>query len=421
MATWTSEQVASLAPDASSITAARGVAGPRQWAGAGHDHRAAWGRCRGYDVVVDLSTPAFSCSCPSRKVPCKHCLGLLLVWASSPETVPEAPAPAVVAEWLDRPRPAPAERKPVDPEARAKRVAERAARIGAGLEELDLWLRDLVRQGLASAQSRPFRYWDDVAARMVDAQAPAVGSQVRRMAGVVRSGEGWPGRLLAQAGRLHLLVQAWRRLDSLPVETQADLRTAVGWAWPSEDVLAGPVVRDRWAVVGRAIVDEDRFRIQRTWLLGSERAALVLDFAAGGAPLPAELVVGTVVDASLAFFPGAWPQRALVATVRGPAETLYEWRGSPSIDVALREHAAALAANPWLDRVPMILAGVVPVGGRRARDAGGTTVPLVMDEEGEWLLATVSGGHPVGLAGEWRDGSLRPMSVWAGRRLTVIP
>jgi hypothetical protein len=422
MATWTSERVTSLAPDASSITAARSVASPRQWAGAGHDHRAVWGRCRSYDVVVDLATPAFRCSCPSRKVPCKHCLGLLLVWASSPEAVPEAPAPAAVAEWLDRPRrPAPAEKKPVDAEARAKRVAERTARIGAGLEELDLWLRDLVRQGLASAQSRPFRYWDDVAARMVDAQAPAVGSQVRRMAGVVRSGDGWPGRLLAQAGRLHLLVQAWRRLDALPVVTQADLRTAVGWAWPSEEVLAGPAVRDRWAVVGRAIVDEERFRIQRTWLLGSERSALILDFAAGTAPLPAELVVGTVVDADLAYFPGAWPQRALVAAVHAPAETLYEWGGMPSLDAALREHARALAANPWLDRVPMVLAGVAPLAGLRARDAGGTTVPLVVDEAGEWLLAAVSGGHPVGLAGEWRDGALRPLSVWADRRLTVIP
>ena len=421
MPTWTSERIASLAPDSASVTAARQVSGPRQWSATGHDDRAVWGTCRGYQSIVDLAAPAFSCTCPSRKVPCKHALGLLLLWAGSPEAVPEAPAPAAIEEWLARPRKAPAEKKPVDPEARARRMAERAARIAAGLEELDLWLRDLVRHGLASAQTRPFRYWDEVAARMVDAQAPGVGSQVRRMAGTVRGGDGWPGRLLTQAGRLHLLVEAWRRLESLPAETQADLRTAVGWSWTSEEVLAGPTVRDRWRVVGRAVVDEDRFRIQRTWLEGtkSRRTALVLDFAAGTAPLPAEPAPGTVIDADLAFFPGAWPQRALVARMHASPERLYDWGGAVTIDEALDTQARALGANPWLDRLLMVLAAVVPAGDT-VRDAGGVSLPLDVDDEGRWQLEAVSGGHPVGVAGEWRDGMLRPLAVWADRRRVTL-
>jgi hypothetical protein len=256
---------------------------------------------------------------------------------------------------------------------------------------------------------------------MVDAQAPGVGTQVRRMAGTVRSGDGWPGRLLAQAGRLHLLVEAWRRLESLSAETQADLRTAVGWSWTSEEVLAGPTVRDRWRVVGRAVVDEDRFRIQRTWLEGTEsrRTALVLDFAAGTAPLPAEPAPGTVIDADLAFFPGAWPQRALVARMHAQAERLYDWGGAVTIDEALDTHARALGANPWLDRLPMVLAAVVPAGDT-VRDAGGVSLPLDVDDEGRWQLEAVSGGHPVGVAGEWRDGALRPLAVWADRRLVML-
>src|SRR5687768_10629876 len=80
MPTWTSEQLAALAPDAASVAAARSVSGPRQWSSAGHDERAVWGTCRGYQTAVELAGPAFSCSCPSRKVPCKHALGLLLLW-----------------------------------------------------------------------------------------------------------------------------------------------------------------------------------------------------------------------------------------------------------------------------------------------------------------------------------------------------
>jgi hypothetical protein len=432
MSTWTSDQVAAVAPDASSVAAARGLAGPSHWSGTGHDHRAVWGRCRGYDSGIDLSGPGFSCSCPSRKVPCKHALALLLLLATQPDAVPPSDAPAWVEEWLATrakraARPSPAERKPVDPEARARRIADRAARIGAGLEELDLWLRDLVRQGLASAQGRPFRYWDEVAARMVDAQAPGVGGQVRRMAGIVRSGDGWPGRLLVQAGRLHLLTQAWARLETLPPETQADLRTAAGWSWTGDEVLAaGRTVRDRWQVVGRAVVDEERFRIQRTWLAGTEsaRTALIIESVAAYDSLPGDLVMGTAVDADLAFFPGAWPQRAHVARLLGEPEPMVEWPGAATIEDALAEHARALAANPWLDRLPMVLSGVVPVvrdAGWRARDSTGAAVRLLLDDPAGWTLAALSGGHPVGLAGEWQDGTLRPLSVWADRRVYPLP
>lgn len=436
MPTWTTEHVASVAPDAASITAARALASARVWSATGHDHRAVWGQCRGYSAAVGIGDRGpergggFTCTCPSRKVPCKHALALLFLWASSPEAVPQVPAPEWVEEWLAvrarrAARPATAERKPVDPEARAKRVAGRVARIGAGLEELDLWLRDLVRQGLASAQGRPFRYWDEVAARMVDAQAPGVGSQVRRMAGIVRSGEGWPGRLLFQAGRLHLLAKAWARYDSLPPETQADLRTVAGWSWTSEEVLAGPSVRDRWQVVARSVAEEERFRISRTWLVGTSTggAALLLVFAAVSEPLASELVVGTELDADLAFFPGSWPQRALVAARHGEAEPMAGWHGAATIGDALGEHAGALAANPWIDRIPVVLSGVVPLDredGWWVRDRAGAAVRLLVDEPAWWTLAAVSGGRPVGVAGEWEGGALRPLSVWAEGRLVAL-
>lgn len=432
MPTWTSEQVASVAPDAASITAARGLANARVWSATGHDDRAVWGQCRGYSAAIDLSTSGFSCTCPSRKVPCKHALALLFLWASRPEAVAQGIAPEWVDEWLTaragrpaRPAAAATGRKPVDPEARAKRVAARVARIGAGLEELDLWLHDLVRQGLASAQGRPFRYWDEVAARMVDAQAPGVGSQVRRMAGIVRSGEGWPGRLLFQAGRLHLLAKAWARYDTLLPETQADLRTVAGWSWTSEEVLAGPAVRDRWQVLGRSVAEEERFRISRTWLVGTStgRTALLLEFVAVSEPLPSDLVVGTEVDADLAFFPGSWPQRALVAARHGDAEPMAGWHGAAAIGDALEEHARAVAANPWIDRLPLVLSDVVPLDredGWWVRDRAGAAVRLLVDEPVWWTLAAVSGGGPVGVAGEWEGGALRPLSVWAENRLVAL-
>ncbi len=82
----TPEQVTLLAPDASSAKAALAVADPAAWSAAGHDAHAVWGRylavaAEPYEVAVDLRGPAYRCTCPSRKLPCKHALGLLLLHA----------------------------------------------------------------------------------------------------------------------------------------------------------------------------------------------------------------------------------------------------------------------------------------------------------------------------------------------------
>jgi hypothetical protein len=96
------------------------------------------------------------------------------------------------------------------------------------------------------------------------------------------------------------------------------------------------------------------------------------------------------------------------------------WPGAATVEAALGLHARALAANPWLDRLPMVLADVVPVGPLRVRDAAGATVRLVLEEPAWWTLLAVSGGHPVGLAGEWQDGALRPLTVWAEGRTVAL-
>ncbi len=83
---WSAETIEALAPDAASVTAARKLARPAPWSATGCDERALWGLCKGsgstpYQTQVDLSEPAFKCSCPSRKFPCKHALALMLLRA----------------------------------------------------------------------------------------------------------------------------------------------------------------------------------------------------------------------------------------------------------------------------------------------------------------------------------------------------
>src|SRR5574341_2349715 len=102
---WTSAQVLTLAPDNASAKAGQALASSHKWTTLGRNERALWGECPGsakepYQVQIDLSEPAFKGTCPSRKFPCRHALGLFLLFASQPTVLNEQAAPAWVSEWL---------------------------------------------------------------------------------------------------------------------------------------------------------------------------------------------------------------------------------------------------------------------------------------------------------------------------------
>ena len=433
----TSEQILALAPDASSASAAKGLAAARKWLALGRDERAAWGECQGsgkdpYRTQIDLSEPAFRCSCPSRKFPCKHGLGLLLLLADAPAAFAQTAPPAWVAEWLARrdqsarQRAEPAKRPP-EPDAEPKRTASasrsaaaREAKVAAGVGELSRWLRDLVRQGLADAPNRPATFWSAMAARMVNAQAPGLARMVRELAGVPASGEGWQARLLEQIARIHLLIEGYGRIASLPVATQADIRTAIGWTQPAGALRAAPgaeIVRDRWLVLGQRVEQEDQLRTQRTWLWGeaSARPALLLSFAMFNQPLDRSLAPGIAVNAELVYFPSSFPLRAVLHERQGPPLAFDRLPGFADLIAATGAYAAAVTMLPWIEQFPLTLHQVVPEHtGERwlVRDRVNRAVPLAASFAQGWQLLALSGGRPLTLFGEWNGLSLLPLSAW---------
>jgi hypothetical protein len=406
------------------------------WSQAGSSGSLLWGRCQGsarepYQVTVDLNEPAFRCTCPSRKHPCKHGLALLLLWAEGDGSVADGARPAdFAAEWVQRLAAKPPgaagaapgspaagrEAAPADPEAQARRLAQRIETMSAGIDEFERWLFDLVRQGLASARHQPFAFWDAAAARLVDAQMPGLADRVRAIPALLyAAGAGWADRLLAELARGYLAVSAWRRRDLLPEAVLADLRVVLGWSRRVDEVLEhGERVTDRWAVVGLAREDDDRLQSQRTWLVGQQsgRVLAVLDFAAAGASLAVAEVLGSVVEAELALYPGSDPRRALFTGARSVVGTI-DRLPAGAVAAALDQIASWVAANPFADRFPMALAGVVPVvdpGRRLVVEPGGAALPL--SEAGDWLtLLALSGGEPVDLFGEWDGFSLNPLSA----------
>ncbi|MCY1145346.1 DUF5691 domain-containing protein [Actinoplanes sp. Pm04-4] len=414
---WPAAQVETLAPDPPSVKAARGLSTPGSWSATGRLDDILWGQCRGYQVCVDLAGPAFKCNCPSRKIPCKHALGLLLLWSES--DVSAAPPAAFAREWQTA-RAARAAAKPKaaatpDPAAAAKRVEQRAERVAGGLAELRRWLDDQIRQGLAGAQRGGPQPFETMAARLVDAQAPTAAGAVRRLGSVAGVGPHWADRLLGELALLQLLVSGYDRLTELPPELAATVRSRIGFPVATDDVLAGPRVSDRWQVLGQVDSDDGALTTRRTWLRGAGqgRFALVLSFAAPGQPLVSDLVPGTEFRGELTFYPGSAPLRALVAERVSAAEAFREPDGAVPPAEALAFYSATVAAEPWRFDAPVLLSGVVPSADGWLVDESGAALPLAPGHREPWWLLAAAGGQPATVAAEWSPIGLRPLAAWA--------
>jgi hypothetical protein len=443
MSAWSVERVTALAPDAASKAAGQSLASPRLWSGIGASARAIWGLCQGsgkdpYQTRVDLGEPAFKCSCPSRKFPCKHALGLLLLYAKDVSTFQPAPEPGWVAEWLDgraqkeKAKDGGKAERAATPEEEAaavlqaerqaaKRAHVREGRVRDGVDECALWLNDLVRRGLASARSDSTAEWNRIAARMVDAQAPGLATLTRGLAAAMTSGDGWQGRAVARAGALHLALVAARSLDTLPADLAQDVRATLGFQHAKDDVLRdGMRTADRWTVAGQIVEEDERLTARRTWIVGerSGRWGLVLEFAAGAQPFDVSLAAGTSFEGTVAHYPSAAPLRALVAERRDTMEARSIPAANGTVAAQLRIFAEALGRVPWLQRWPIVLADArLGTHGDRwlLADADGSALPLhpaFADGPARWRMLSASGGRPATVSAEWDGETARPLALW---------
>ncbi|MER5475414.1 SWIM zinc finger family protein [Streptomyces sp. NPDC002734] len=430
---WSAEQVLALAPDAASRKAGSKLAASGPWSGAGSDDEGAvWGLCKGsgstpYRAIVDMgdpSAPAFKCSCPSRKFPCKHALGLLLLWSGDQAAVPGGQEPPDwVRQWLDGRRQR-AERKEtaaaggaaVDAEAARKRAERRAARIDAGAGELERRLADLLRSGLAGAEQAGYALWEETAARMVDAQAPGLAARVRELGAIPGSGPGWPVRLLEECALLHTLVQGWLHRERLPARLAATVGARVGLPASAD----GPAVRDRWLVLAQYDTADARLTTRRIWVHGEEtgRTALLLSYGAAGRAPELALPTGLALDAELSTYPGGGqPRVALVKQFASPAPSSLRPAGLSAAEAAAL-YGDALRDDPWLETVPVTLEAVVPVphdGGWQLADPAGRALPVTTSATsgtGFWRLVSLSGGAPLRVFGEYGHRGFTPLTAW---------
>ena len=435
----TPEQVLALTSNETTRRNAQKLARVTAWLSLNASERAAWGEIKGsgtqpYQVRFDLLDAGYKCSCPSHQQPCKHTIALmLLLYAGDPSVFARDTQPAWVTSWLTSRDTKAAKNSQsadkaageiADPAAQSKRITERENKVSAGIDALDLWLRDLVRGGFDGLPNRDATFWEAPAARMVDAQARGLANQLQEMAKIAQMGSGWANKLLERAGILYLWLEGYRHQETLSPDLRTDVRSIVGWNQKQEDLLDLPFVRDQWLVLSQRVHEEDRAEIQRTWLRGltTKQTALLLDFSFNNQPFELKLPGGMCFEADLIYYPSHFPQRALIRERRRTIPTQNMIAGD-SIPTALAAYADAISRQPWLSLFPMLLADVYPLRtetGWILRDAEGHALSIGQYVENGWKLLALSGGYPLTIFGEWNGERLLTLSAWVNGRMLLL-
>ncbi|SEA30681.1 MULTISPECIES: SWIM zinc finger family protein [unclassified Mycobacterium] len=412
-AEWSADEVRQFAGKA--YAAGQKLAGAAGWSGTGATQTLLWGDFQGsgrtpYRVQVNLVGPTYKCSCPSRQFPCKHVVGLLLRWCGGGvDASSEAPVGVVEASAAPKaPR-----------EVSEKAIAAREHGVGEGLEQLQRWIDDQIRNGIAGISADPYAGWSEpIAKRMIDAKAPGLARWLRSLPGHLAHDE-WPRLIIEDLGLIRLLIDAYRTIDALPDETAAAVRRHIGFTVPRAEVLASDPIDDTWQVLGYAETLEDRYTTRRMWLSGTATGLLVnvQSTAPSGSSFDNRLTPGREFAGGVHLYPGG-PSSFRVAIPDGdvPTEPIARLAvAGTGIDSALAGRARALTVDPWLLRYPAVIAAR-PVQLSRPRrrylvDADGCALPAICDDARWARLLAGSGGRLVPLLAEITTEGIDPLSM----------
>ncbi len=433
---WSKEQIWGLAPDTNMIRISSGMATPEKWQllahGSFNTNQFVWGvtltfKKKPLYTLISLNDETAVCSCKSHKFPCRHSLGLLLLFHENPAVFTDAKPNKWITEQQKRHQYSQKRRqqqsatnmsatKPL----LANNHDHHLQRVMGGVAELELWLRDMVRHGLATLPDRPNRYWVEIADRMVDAEAPLIAKKLRQMSRIPLKNADWPQQYLQQIGQLFLLTQGFKQWKTLPIETQSDLKMAVGWL-PNPLTHAGEMVEDKWLIMGRTRQPINKQQWQHTWLWGinCNRLAMITQTILPNKPNGRFHPTGSTLNGTLHFSPSHTPLLADGVNLVIDNLSTHHTVGFSSIERAMQTFTQAQTANPWLSEFPIALKSVQLLRQEQERllliDQAGHILPLTKPFNYSWHLDAFSNQQPFSLFGIWQNGLLKPITFLAPR------
>jgi len=433
---WTTQQILSFSPDAGIAQRGQELATIRKWRNLQGNENAVWGECKSsgasyYLVAIEVKGPTFKCNCPSKK-PCKHAIGLMLLVANNSEAVHvTSEYPEWVDEWLNKGASNKTEEITSEEEeiiqhereaAKQKNRGKRLLQMEAGLDDMEIWLTDTIRQGLASTERQGYDFWHDISARMVDAKLGGLGKKIEAMQLLQGGNINWVDKMLSQMTDLYLVAKGFKNLGKLPPLLQQELLSVAGINIKKDEVIEQDGILDEWMVMGQIEGVEDRLNFRRVWLQGqkTKQHALILDYVFGEGGFSNHFPTGSILKGVLCFYPSSFPLRAIV---RLPFDIINESQplsGFIDFKKFTAAYSKALVANPWLLDFPVCFENVTPIKKKNQLfilDKNNHQLEVLNQDQNGWKLLAMSGGYPIKIFGEWTGDIFIPLSAESEGRL----
>ena len=269
----TKSLISSLAPDSASLSAGEGLVKKNKFLklNVDKDKTIIFGECAGsgknpYYVSVDFinseTSPTSRCSCPSRKFPCKHAIGLMTAYADG-KAFAEAAIPddiiskrekieqrsqkkeEQVKEALDKTKTAPEKAKKAAPK---KNSAAQIKKLQAQLDGLGIaesLVFSLVRDGIGSITPATITEIEKQAKQMADYYLAGVQKQLIDLASILKEQdkEAMYTAAYEKLVFIHALIKKGKEYLAAKVEdpalldTKTEIEALLGNVWKSKDLL----------------------------------------------------------------------------------------------------------------------------------------------------------------------------------------
>lgn len=430
----TEDQIFSLAPDEASKKSGKDLANLSKWVTKGINEQALWGECQGsgskpYQTQIDINNIAFKCSCPSRKFPCKHGLGLLLLYVRSKNSFTENNSPQWVTEWISKrtekqERKTEQDEKPVDEAAQAKRKQARQQKVSDGIEELRLWIKDIVRNGILSMPDKGFVWFENMAKRMIDSQASGLANMVRALGETNFYADGWHTNFMDQLLSIYLIAEGFRNSNSIHEHIQQDIRNIIGFTQNQEELKEQTGIIDTWLILAKQITEVDNIVTERNWLYGTQtkQFALVLQFIVRGQGAQTTLTPGIFLQAELVFFPSATPLRAIIkkqiaTNSSSQFDKLANWQQVAETETILSSRL------PVRNERPYIVQQLKPVQFNDQwwlQDADRNMMQLKNANRTIWKLLSLGGGNAMDMVVIGKEHQYETVGVWHDNEYKIL-
>ncbi len=427
----TEAYIVSAAPDASSVTNGKGLAQKNSFIKLAKDAEETllFGECKGsgktpYSASVDFinpESPVFRCSCPSRKFPCKHAIGLMFAHVQGkPFTTEDVPADILEKreklQKKEENREKKAQEAPTAKAAAKPKKTDRTAQLKKiktqtdGLELAEKLLLSIIQDGFGTITPKAVAEMEKQAKQLGDHYLPGVQSRLREFLALFDGdvGEESYTKAFELSVRLSALIRKGKDYlakkaenPELTKDTTSEIEALLGHAWQLTELEAAGLI-ERDAELMQLSFNCFENQPAKTY----EEIGLWLDLKNGGLyrsinyrPFKAakhiaqdDSVFGVLNTSALYKYPGQTNPRV-------------RWEGFQVRDAALADyqrvvaHAQAdLAAvlkqvketlkNPLADPNPFALLAYAKIGSigeeKVVEDAKGQRIVLVNSDEEDW-------------------------------------